>query len=73
MAGVAGMAWLHKGGIGVVNRTDSSSIWSWGIIFTLHWSKCELEHLDVLALVDFELLSLTIYQYWQNELSEGFI
>ena len=46
MAGVAGIAWLSKGGIGVVNCIGASSIWSWSIIFTLHWGQEELEQLD---------------------------
>ena len=49
MAVVASIDWLRKGGIGVVNRKGSSSIWSWGIIFTLHWDKGELEQLDGVA------------------------
>ena len=39
MVGVGSIAWLPKGGISVVNRTGSSSMWSWGIIFTLYWGK----------------------------------
>ena len=73
MAGVANIAWLRKGDIGVVNRIGSSSIWSWGIIFTLYWGKGELEQLDGAVQAGFELLSMIIDQYQQNELSEGFI
>ena len=73
MVGVASAAWLHKGGIDVVNRTGSLSIWYWGIIFTLHWDKGELEQLDGVAQAGIELLSLIIDQYQQNELSECFI
>ena len=73
MVGVASAAWLHKGGIDVVNRTGSLSVWSWGIIFTLHWDKGELEQLDGVAQAGIELLSLIIDQYQQNELSECFI
>ena len=73
MTGVASIAWLRKGGIGVVNRKGSSSIWSWGITFRLQWNKGELEQLDGVAQVGFKILSLIIDQNQQNELSEGFI
>ena len=69
----AAMAWLRKGGTGVVNHKGSSSVWSWGIIFTLHWGKGELEPLDNVAQAGIELLSLAINQFQQNELSEWFI
>ena len=63
MAVVASRNWLCKGGIGEVNRKGSSSIWSWGIIFTLNWGKGELEQLDGIARASIELLSLIIDQY----------
>ena len=68
MVAVASIAWLRKGGIGVVNHIDSSSIWSWGIIstFTLHWDKGELEQLGGVAQPGFELLSLIIDTHQQN-------
>ena len=46
MAGVASIVWLPTGGIGVLNHIGSSLIWSWYKIFTLHWSKGELEQLE---------------------------
>ena len=46
MAGVASITWLRKRGIGVVNSIGSLSVWSWVIMFTLHWGKGELEQLD---------------------------
>ena len=73
MAGVASIAWLRKGGIGVVNRKGSSSVWSWGIIFTLYWGQGKLEQLDGVAQDGIELLSLVIDHYQQNKLSECFI
>ena len=73
MAGVASIAWLRKRGVGVVNRIGSSSIWSWGVIFILHWGKGELEQLDGVAQAGIELLLLIIDQYQQNELSECFL
>ena len=73
MVGAGSIAWLRKGGIGVVNGKGSSSIWSWGIIFILHWRKGELEQLDGVAQAGIELLSLIIDQYQQNELSQCFI
>ena len=71
MAGVASIAWLHKVGNGVVNRISSLSIWSWGIIFTLHWDKGEL--LDGVVQAGIELLSLIIDQHHQNELWVCFV
>ena len=88
MAGVASVAWLRKRGVGVVNRIGSSSIWSWGVIFTLHWGKGELEQLDELE--QRQRRVRTTWQcgagwYWiiiidnwsistkQNELSECFL
>ena len=73
MAVVASIAWLCKGGIGVVNCKGSSSVWSWGIISTLHLGKGELEQLDGVMQASIELLSLMIDQYQQNELSECFV
>ena len=68
MAAVASIAWLQKGVIGVVNRIDSSSVWSWGMIFTftLHWGKGKLEQLGGVAQPGFELISLIIYPHQQN-------
>ena len=63
MAGVASIAWLRKAGICVVNCIGSSSIWSWSIIFTLHWAQGELEQLD----------GATQGGYQQVEQSERFI
>ena len=71
MAGVAGIAWLSKGGIGVVNCIGASSIWSWSIIFTLHWGQEELEQLDDAAQAG-ELLMI-IDQYQQIEQSDRFV
>ena len=71
MAGVAGIAWLRKGGIGVVNCIGTSSIWSWSIIFTLHWGQEELEQLDDAAQAG-ELLMI-IDQYQQIEQSDRFV
>ena len=88
MAGVASIAWLRKRGVGVVNRIGSSSTWSWGVIFTLHWGKGELEQLDELE--QRQRRVRTTWQcragwYWiiiidnwsistkQNELSECFL
>ena len=73
MAGVVNIAWLRKGGIGVVNRIGASSIWSWSIIFTLHWRQGDLEQLDGAAKAAFELLLMMIDQYQQIEQSERFI
>ena len=42
MASVASITWLRKRGIGAVNHIGASSIWSWGIIFTLHWGQDKL-------------------------------
>ena len=55
--------WLHTGGIAVINHEGSSSVWFWGIIFTLHWGKGELEQLDVAVQVVFNLLFIIIDQY----------
>ena len=63
MAGVASVLRLRKGSIGVVNRIGASSIWSCGVIFTLHWGKGELEQLDGAAQAGFESLSIIIDQY----------
>ena len=46
MAGVTSIAWLGQGGIGEINRIGSCSVWSWGMIFTLHWGKGHVEQLD---------------------------
>ena len=73
MAGVASIAWLRKVGIGVLNCICASSIWSWSIIFTLHWGQGELEQLDGAAQAGFELLLMIIDQYQQTEQSERFI
>ena len=73
MAGVASIAWLRKGGIGVVNHIGASSIWCWSIILTLHWGQGELEQLDCAAQAGFELLLMIIDQYQQIEQSESFI
>ena len=51
--------------------TNTNTIWSWSILFILHWGKGELEQL--VAQVGFDLLLLIIGQYQQNELSEDFI
>ena len=53
--------------------TNTNTIWSWSILFILHWGKGELEQLDGVAQVGFDLLLLIIGQYQQNELSEDFI
>ena len=63
MAGVASIAWLRKAGICVVNWIGASSIWSWSIIFTLHWGQDELEQLG----------GATQAGYQQVEQSERFI
>ena len=73
MTGVASIAWLRKSGIGVVNRIGASSIWSWSIIFTLHWRQGELEQLDGAAKAAFELLLMIVDQYQQIEQLERFI
>ena len=73
MASDARIAWLFKGGIGVVNHIGASSIWSWSIILTLYWGQGELEQLDCAAQAGFELLLMIIDQYQQNELSKSFI
>ena len=74
MAAVASIVWLRERGIGVVNRIDSWSIWSWGIIFTftLHWGKGELEQLGGVAQLGFELLSLIIDPHQQNICNTSF-
>ena len=73
LTGVAGIARLRKGGIGVVHGIGSSLVWSWVVIFTLHWGKGKLKQLDGAAQAGFELLSMIIDQYQQNEQSERFI
>ena len=73
MAGAASIAWLPKAGIGIINRIGSSSSWTWGIIFTLHWDKGKLEELDCVVQASIELLSLIIDEYQQNEASECFV
>ena len=73
MTGVASIAWLRKSGIGVVNRIGASSIWSWSIIFTLHWRQGEFEQLDGAAKAAFELLLMIVDQYQQIEQLERFI
>ena len=73
MARVASVNWLRTGGIAVVNHIGSLSNWSWGIIFTLYCGKSELEQLDSAVQVGFELLSIIIDQYQQNDQSESFI
>ena len=73
MAGAASIAWLPKGGTGIINRIGSSSSWTWGIIFTLHWGKGELEELDCVVQASIELLSLIIDEHQQNEASECFV
>ena len=73
MTGVASLAWLCKGGTGVVNHIGASSIWSWSIIFMLHWGQGELEQLEGATQAGFELLLMIIDQYQQIEQSERFI
>ena len=73
MAGVASIAWLCKGGIGAVNRIGSSFDLILGyIIYTALWRR-RIRTIDGATQAGFELLSLIIDQYQQNELSEGFI
>ena len=67
LTGIAGIARLRKGGIGVVHSIGSSLAWSWNVIFTLHWGKGKLEQLDGAAQAGFALLSMIIDQYQQNE------
>ena len=73
MSGVVSIAWLRKGGTGVVKRKGALSIWSWSTIFTLHWGQGELEQIDGAAQAGFELLLMIINQYQQIEQSERFI
>ena len=63
MAGVASIDWLRTGGIGVVNRIGSSSIWYWGIRLALHCAKGELDQLDSAVQAGFEVVSIIIDQY----------
>ena len=55
------------------NRIGSSWICLWGITFTLHRGKGELQQLEGAAQVDFELLSVINDQYQQNDQLEHFI
>ena len=51
----------------------ASSIWSWSIIFTLHWDEGELEQLHDAAQAGFGLILMIIDQYQQIEQSERFV